>query len=77
VFLEKRGAKAFRVSSMAQGKYQVQRAADGKAALAVPEPSEALLLDPVTRKPTASSLRPLTLEELKSAIRGALREKTQ
>jgi hypothetical protein len=72
VFLEKRGARAFRVSSMAQGKYQVKRDADGKTALAVPEPSEALLLDPVTRKPTASALQPVTLEALKAAVRAAL-----
>jgi hypothetical protein len=77
VFLEKRGAKAFRVASMAQGKYQVQRAADGKSVMAVPEDSEALLLDPVTRKPTASSARPVTLEELKAAIRAAVQEKAQ
>ncbi|WP_164017249.1 hypothetical protein [Pyxidicoccus trucidator] len=73
VFLEKRGARAFRVSAMAQGKYQVKRDADGKAALAVPESSEALLLDPVTRKPTESALRPLTLAELKAAVHAALR----
>jgi hypothetical protein len=72
VFLEKRGARAFRVAAMAQGKYQVQRAGDGKSAMAVPEPSEALLLDPATRQPTASALRPLTLTELKSAVRAAL-----
>ena len=77
VFLEKRGARAFRVSSMAQGKYQVKRDADGKAALAVPEPSEALLLDPVTRKPSASALRPLTLAELKAAVQAALGPKGQ
>ncbi|MFP2911221.1 hypothetical protein ACLESD_40575 [Pyxidicoccus sp. 3LFB2] len=72
VFLEKRGARAFRVSSMAQGKYQVKRDAGGKAALAVPEASEALLLDPVTRKPSASALKPLTLEQLKAAVHAAL-----
>lgn len=77
VFLEKRGAKAFRVASMAQGKYQVRRAADGKSVMAVPEPSEALLLDPATRKPTASALQPLTLDALKAAVRAALREKPQ
>ncbi|NMO17311.1 hypothetical protein HPC49_06610 [Pyxidicoccus fallax] len=77
VFLEKRGARAFRVSSLAQGKFQVKREGDGKKALAVPEPSEALLLDPVTRKPTASSLRTMTLEELKAAIRAALAPKEQ
>ncbi|QSQ27788.1 hypothetical protein JY651_24060 [Pyxidicoccus parkwayensis] len=72
VFLQKRGARAFRVSSMAQGKYQVQRAADGKTALAVPEPTEALLLDPVTRKPTAAAQQTMTLEQLKAAVRAAL-----
>lgn len=74
VFLEKRGPRAFRVASMAQGKYQVKRDGDGKTALAVPEPSEALLLDPVTRKPGASALRPMTLPELKAAVRAALKE---
>jgi hypothetical protein len=46
-------------------------------ALAVPEPSEALLLDPVTRKPSASALRPLTLAELKAAVQAALGPKGQ
>lgn len=77
VFLQKRGARAFRVSAMAQGKYQVQRSADGKTALAVPEPTEALLLDPVTRKPTASASQPMTLEQLKAAVRAALDAKGQ
>ncbi|MFP2934099.1 hypothetical protein ACLESO_55040 [Pyxidicoccus sp. 3LG] len=72
VFLEKRGARAFRVHSMAQGKYQVKRDAEGKAAMAVPEASEALLLDPVTRKPGASAREPMTLEQLKAAVRAAL-----
>jgi hypothetical protein len=72
VFLEKRGPRAFRVASMAQGKYQVKRDAAGKSVMAVPESSEALLLDPVTRKPTASALKPMTLVELKAAVRAAL-----
>ncbi|MCP3141174.1 hypothetical protein [Pyxidicoccus xibeiensis] len=72
VFLEKRGARAFRVHAMAQGKYQVRRDEDGKAALAVPEASEALLLDPVTRKPSQSARQPMSLVELKAAVRAAL-----
>ena len=72
VFLQKRGPRAFRVSDMAQGKFQVKR--EGKTALAVPEPTESQLLDPVTRKPAASALQSMTLVELKAAIREALGE---
>ena len=51
VFLERRGAAApSACTGMAQGKYQVQRSADGSRALAVPEATgDALLLDPDTR----------------------------
>ncbi|MCP3105430.1 hypothetical protein LZ198_41875 [Myxococcus sp. K15C18031901] len=73
VFLRKRG-KAFGLAGQAQGKYQVQRAADGTAVLAVPEATEALILDPVTRKPTATREKTRTLAELKAAIRAALTE---
>ncbi|WP_043710872.1 hypothetical protein [Corallococcus macrosporus] len=72
VFLQKRGPRAFRVSDMAQGKFQVKR--EGREALAVPEPTESQLLDPATRKPAASALRSMTLAELKAAIREALGE---
>jgi hypothetical protein len=76
VFLERRGKTAFRVSGMAQGKYQVQRPEGGKSAMAVPEPTgDVLLLDPDTRQPTASSQRSLSLQELKAAIRTALEQK--
>ena len=75
LFLERRGAQAFRVAGMAQGKYKVQRSEDGTRALAVPEPSgETLLLDPDTRQPTASTHRTLSLPELKAAIRTALQQ---
>ncbi|NVJ20388.1 MULTISPECIES: hypothetical protein [Myxococcus] len=76
IFLRKRGTQAFRLSGEAQGKYQVQRDAAGKPAMAVPEPSEALLLDPVTRQPTTVVEKPRTLAELKAAIRAALTEPT-
>lgn len=75
VFLEKKGPTAFRVAGMAQGKYQVQRGADAKAAMAVPEPTgDAVLIDPKTRQESVSSAKPMTLEALKAAIRAAVRE---
>lgn len=73
VFLEKRGKVSFQVSSMAQGKFQVRRDADGKTVLAVPESTgDTLLLDPVTRQPTASAMKPVPLTELKASVRTAL-----
>ncbi|MCY1076615.1 hypothetical protein [Archangium lansingense] len=76
VFLERKGTRAFRVSGMVQGKYQVQRSEGGKSVMAVPEPTgDVLLLDPDTRQPTASSQRSLSLPELKAAIRTALEQK--
>ncbi len=78
VFLERRGASAFQLSGMSQGKYQVRRAADGKSALAVPEDTqEVLLLDPDTRQATTSTRKTLTLQELKAAIRTALQQPAQ
>lgn len=73
VFLERRGRVSFRVSSMAQGKFNVRRGADGKTVLAVPEPTgDTLLLDPVTRQPTESAMKPMPLTELKASVRTAL-----
>ncbi|MBN1210648.1 MAG: hypothetical protein JXB05_37710 [Myxococcaceae bacterium] len=75
VFLNRQSSKAFRVTGMSQGKYQVRRSADGRSALAVPEGTgEVLLLDPDTRKPTAAAQRTLTLEELKATVRAALQQ---
>jgi hypothetical protein len=75
LFLERRGPRAFRVAGMAQGKYKVQRSEGGTRALAVPEPTgDSLLLDPDTRQPTTSSLRTLSLAELKASIRTALQQ---
>jgi hypothetical protein len=76
LFLERRGPQAFRVAGMAQGKYQVQRSADGTRTLAVPEPTgDSLLVDPDTRQPTTSSLRTLSLAELRASIRTALQQR--
>ncbi|MCK8496427.1 MULTISPECIES: hypothetical protein [Myxococcus] len=74
VFLRKRGASAFRVAGMAQGKFQVRRDEAGKPAMVIPEHSDALLLDPVTRKPTTATQKPRTLEELKATVRAALKK---
>ncbi|MFE8597064.1 hypothetical protein [Archangium violaceum] len=76
VFLVQHGKRAFRVSGMVQGKYQVQRSEDGKSAMAVPEPTgDVLLLDRDSRQPTPSSQRSMSLPELKAAIRTALEQK--
>ncbi|RKH13738.1 hypothetical protein D7V97_04740 [Corallococcus sp. CA053C] len=73
VFLEKKGAAAFRLAGMAQGKYQVQRSASGASAMAVPAPTgDAVLIDPKTHQESVSSAKPVTLEQLKTAIRAAL-----
>ena len=78
VFLERRGATAFRLYGMAQGKYQVRHAADSQTPLAVPEDTqEVRLLDPDTRQATQSTRKTLTLQELKAAIRTALQQPAQ
>jgi hypothetical protein len=75
VFMERRGASAFQLSGMSQGKYQVRRASDGQSALAVPEDTQqVLLLDPDTRQATSSTRKTLTLQELKAAVRTALQQ---
>lgn len=75
LFLERRGPQAFRVTAMAQGKFRVERSADGRTALALPEPlGDTVLIDPGTGGPTASALKPLTLAELKASIRAALQQ---
>ncbi|HLL04374.1 MAG TPA: hypothetical protein VK539_27560 [Myxococcaceae bacterium] len=75
VFLERKGASAFQLSGMSQGKYQVRRAADNTTALAVPEDTQhVLLLDPDTRQASTTARKTLTLQELKAAIRTALQQ---
>jgi hypothetical protein len=76
LFLVRAGPQAFRVAGMAQGKYKVQRSADGTQVLAVPEPTgDTLLVDPNTRQPTTSSPRSLSLTELKASIHAALQQR--
>ncbi|WP_224367248.1 hypothetical protein [Hyalangium versicolor] len=78
VFLDHHGPRAFHVTGMAQGKYQVRRSEDSRSVMAVPESTgDALLLDPTTRQPTGSGQKALTLDELKAAIRTALQQSEQ
>ncbi|XXF75806.1 hypothetical protein P2318_22445 [Myxococcaceae bacterium GXIMD 01537] len=73
VFLGRVGGDGYHVSGMSQGKFEVRRAADGKSVLAVPASTgDALLLDPVTRQPSASTLRTVPLSELKANVRAAV-----
>ncbi|RKH20000.1 hypothetical protein D7Y13_30410 [Corallococcus praedator] len=73
VFLEKKGASAFQLAGMAQGKYQVQRSGSEPRAMAVPASTgDAVLIDPQTRQETVSNAKPVTLAQLKSSIRAAL-----
>jgi hypothetical protein len=77
VFLERHWAAAFRVTGLAQGKYRVERSADGHTALAVPDSvGDAVLLDPATGEPVTqqqadSARRSLPLEELRRQVRAA------
>ena len=75
LFLESLPGSTFLVAGMAQGKYRLERSSDGTATYAIPEQKvEALLLDPITRKPAAPELaRPLELEVLRTRVRTVLK----
>ncbi|WP_223634652.1 hypothetical protein [Corallococcus sp. EGB] len=71
VFLEKRGAAAFQLSGMAQGKYEVRRT--GPSAMAVPSSTgDAVLIDPKTRQETVSNAQTMSLAELKATVRAVV-----
>jgi hypothetical protein len=71
LFLEPRG-EWFTVVGMAQGAFHLTRSSDGKAVFARQELDEALVLDPVTRKPVAEPPPLLTLEQLEAKVKSAL-----
>jgi hypothetical protein len=72
LFLDRHGPTAFRVRGMAQGKFRVQRSADGKTALAVPEPTgHARLVDPATGAEVQPTQRTVPLEQLRTQVRAA------
>ena len=70
LFLEQRGPGRFVLTGMSQGKFRVERGADGTQ-MAVPElPGEALLLDPVTHVPVpAGERKSVPLPQLKETVR--------
>lgn len=70
VFIQRRGPTRFRLTGMAQGKFRVEKTADGL--VAVPSPTKgAVLIDPGTHRPTAARMRPVSLEKLRTEIRHA------
>ncbi|MBF5041416.1 hypothetical protein FGE12_03380 [Aggregicoccus sp. 17bor-14] len=72
VFLQRRGPSAFGVRGMAQGKFHVQRSADGKSVLAVPESlGDARLVDAATGAEVAPTQRTVSLESLRGTVRAA------
>jgi len=74
VFLEKQGRRTFQVTGLAQGKFRVQRSSDQKQTWALPDDvAEAALVDPLTRAPMRSPLRPMPLQDLKARIAELLR----
>jgi hypothetical protein len=72
LFLERRGGR-YTVAGMVQGKYRVERSADGKTAWAQAALDEAAFLDPATRQPVSRRSAPVPLGMLLDQIRGALR----
>jgi hypothetical protein len=72
VFLQRRPDNSFFLAGMAQGKYRVEREADGKV-LAHPEsPGSARFIDPQTQSEIVVKPQTLELPTLKSEIRNAL-----
>lgn len=72
VFLQQHGP-VFQVSGMSQGKFSVQRSSDGTSAFAVPAPTDAVLIDPVTRAPVPATQQAVELEGFKREVHQALK----
>src|SRR5262249_48118974 len=71
LFLEHLGKGKYRVNGMAQGKYRVERSSDKRAVFAVPESTEALVIDPQTQAPVESDRQPMELASLRAKVRAA------
>jgi hypothetical protein len=67
VFLEKRGDRYF-VTGLGQGKYRLERAADGKTYAMPPRDLDSELVDPITRQPTSLSSEPILFEKFVQQI---------
>lgn len=74
VFLERRGSERFIVTGMAQGKWRIEPATDGKGAMAVPDPEAAGLrtVDPATGQETTKRREAMAFERFEALVRGAL-----
>lgn len=74
LFLTRRAQGRYDVAGMAQGKYRVERSADGTATYALPESTgEAELIEPSTGLPVPSNARPLELSALRQRVHSAAR----
>ncbi|MBX5484890.1 MAG: hypothetical protein IRZ16_23970 [Myxococcaceae bacterium] len=78
LFLERRPDGSFVVSGAAQGKYRIERSADGKEELAIPDAhvADARVVDPSTHAPVQVTQKPRTLTELRMEVARALADVT-
>lgn len=76
VFLQQRGPSGYLVSGMAQGKYRVERSADGRGVFAVPDPHthQARVVDPLTHEEVNVSPKTWRLDDLRAEVRRAQSE---
>lgn len=75
LFLEKRGP-SYSVVGMSQGKLNVARSSDGTAVFAVPSKVDAVLVDPSTRTEVPSRTQSVTLDSLRTTVRGGSEKTT-
>lgn len=75
VFLEQRGP-GYIVSGLAQGKYRVERSADGRGAFAIPDPhtQQAQVVDPVTHEERTVAPKTWPLDELRAEVQRSVPE---
>jgi hypothetical protein len=68
VFLEARGTERFTLSGMAQGRFKVERAADGTVRARQDQCADLYLVDRDSRQPTSRAPIDLPLEDLRQRI---------
>ncbi len=68
VFLEARGTERFTLSGMAQGRFKVERAADGTVRARQDQCADLYLVDRQSRQPTSLAPLDLPLDDLKRRI---------
>jgi hypothetical protein len=57
------------VAGLSQGKLHVAKSEDGRRLMAIPERSEALVIDRATGAPAAPNLAPMELSALRDLVR--------